>query len=116
MVLLCGVVWVADFKMFQSLSTALFFFFLYFTDIYAVRSRAIIPLACMAIGMVLVVYLNVLFPFENPKKEGSIVEEGADGILPVEHDREEASSGGGSSSSSSSSRRSHPKNGDIRQR
>ena len=60
----------ANFKLFQSLSTAVFYFYLYFTDVQALKSRTVIPLACMAIGMVLVVYCNVVFPFEAKRGSG----------------------------------------------
>ena len=53
----------ADLKLFQSLSTALFYFYLYSTTIYALRSRSAIPLACLTIGLVLAVLCNVAYPF-----------------------------------------------------
>ena len=53
----------SDLKLFQSLSTAIFYFYLYFTTIYALRSRAVIPLACLSVGFVLAVLCNVAYPF-----------------------------------------------------
>ena len=61
---------VSDLKLFQSLSTALFYFYLYFTTVYALRSRAVIPLAALCIGVTLAVLCNHAYPFDS-KAAGS---------------------------------------------
>ena len=59
----------SDLKLFQSLSTAVFYFYLYFTTVYAIRSRAVIPLACLSIGLTLAVLCNMAYPFSNKQPD-----------------------------------------------
>ena len=76
----CARVCASDLKLFQSLSTALFYFYLYFTTVYALRSRAVIPLAALCIGVTLAVLCNHAYPFDSKAASSASTDKAGDAV------------------------------------